>query len=266
MEVAFDDLLGLSRPLTQRVPIQARTHPDIVFVHPDLSVTLGNAPQALVLGFAIGTPATLPGIDGPEHRLRKGYLPIVESAWKLGPLRLVQTPFVTLPGDEEVVTGTETQYVVIRVAVANTGETPTTTSLRLLLGSAADSQNVNYAPFTAPVSRWQQNSLKLEPRGNGLLLDGRPLLVYQASGPVAATLESSLQGSRGPNEPLIELHNALRFDLSLAAKETRTVDVVVAGNSKLPLPGELKRMAGAAFRSVLAWAEAYWDRPLGTRG
>ena len=158
---------------------------------------------------------------------------------------------MTLPGDEEVVTGTEMQYVVIRVAVANTGETPTTTCLRLLLGSAVDSQNVNYAPFTAPVSRWQQTSLKLEPRGKGLLLDGRPFLVYQASGPATATLESVLQGSRGANEPLIELHYALRFDLSLAAKETRTVDLVVAGNSKLPLPGELKRMA--ALRFDRAW-------------
>ena len=116
------------------------------------SVTLGNSPQALVLGFAIGTPATLPGIDGPKHRLRKGYLPIVESAWDVGPLRLAQTAFATLPGDEDVVTGTETQYVVIRMAVTNTGETPTKASLRLLLGLAAGSQNVNYAPFGAGVA------------------------------------------------------------------------------------------------------------------
>ena len=61
----------------------------------------------------------------------------------------------------------------------------------------------------------------------------------------------------------IELRNALRFDRSLAAKETWTVDLVVAGNAKLPQFGELQRMAGLRFDQALARAEAYWERPLG---
>jgi hypothetical protein len=261
VEVGVEDLLGLARPLTQRVPIQARAHPDVVFVHPDLSITLGNASQALVLGFALGTPAALPGVDGPEHRLRKGYLPIVESTWKAGQLRLVRTALATLPRDDDVATGTEAQYVVIRVAVTNSGETPTAAALRLVLGLAADSQNVNYAPFAAPISRWQQTALKLKTGGNGLLRDGRALLAYHAGGPTTVTLEESFPGLRGGNQP-VELRGALRFDLPLGARETQTVDLVVAGNANLYPPGELKRMAAVRFDRALARTDAYWDRRL----
>ena len=41
IEVEFDDLKGLSQPLTQRTAIQAKNHPDTVLRHPDLSLVLG---------------------------------------------------------------------------------------------------------------------------------------------------------------------------------------------------------------------------------
>ena len=155
IEVRWDDLQGMATPLSYRVPIQACHHPDMVFLQPDLSIALGREPDALGLGFAAGAPAQLPDMWKVTRGLRDGCLPIVESRWSVGPVEIVQTAFAILPGDAEVVTGKETQYVIVRMAVANKDTSPLQVPLYAMIGKMDGSQNVMYAPFLAPVSRWQ---------------------------------------------------------------------------------------------------------------
>ena len=152
IEVEFDDLKGLSQPLTQRTPIQAKNHPDVVFVHPDLSIVLGAPDDAYVVGFALGTPARLPAITETTRELHKGYQPIVKSRWKCGGFTLEQTAFGVLPADEAVRLGTEKQDVMVRIAVTNDSDAPATTSLVLLAGNAGGSQceKEGYTAFRAP--------------------------------------------------------------------------------------------------------------------
>ena len=70
-EVTYEDVLGLCQPLTQRMTLQAKNHPGIVFLHPDLSITLGNEGASYALGFALGTPAQLPKIGAPVESLHQ---------------------------------------------------------------------------------------------------------------------------------------------------------------------------------------------------
>ena len=80
VEVEMNDLLGLARPMTQRMPIQAQYHPDPVAAHPELSITLGSRTNDYVIGFALGTPARLPGLTEAVHTLHV-------DAWKRGNVR-----------------------------------------------------------------------------------------------------------------------------------------------------------------------------------
>jgi len=262
IEVGWDDLAGLPPPFSKRVPIQVRYHPDVVFAQPDLSIALGRANDALGIGFALGVPARLPDMHEVTRRLHRGYQPILESEWRLGPLLLRQTAFCTLPADEETTTGRETQHVVVRVTAMNASDAPQTTALLLLIGRMNGSQNTNYEPFTAPVSRWQTPPLGLATDGDALLLGGRVVLAYHADGPAPASLHAELDnGPEAPGQPA-KLTNCLRFDLRLLPKETRAIDLVVAGSSKLLPADERAGMASGTFDSTLARAEAYWDRGL----
>ena len=264
VEVRAEDLLGLCRPLTQRMPIEAQYHPDAVALHPELSVTLGSAKDAYVVGFALGTPARLPDLTEAVHQLHKGYQPIVESRWKLGDIILDRVAFGVLPEDDAVVTGKEKQDLVIRVSVTNGADAPAATTLMLLTGRADESQNagIGYAPFLAPVSRWQHKEMKVEATPGSLSVDGRVLLAYHCNVPTPATFLASFDAAQGQSGKPVSLNNALRFDLQLQPKETRTIDFVVAGSSKLWPPSERERLAAVKFEQSLARAESQWDRPL----
>ena len=264
VEVEMNDLLGLARPMTQRMPIEAQYHPDPVAVHPELSITLGSADDAYAIGLALGTPARLPQITEAVHKLHKGYQPIVESRWKVGEIILDRVAFGVLPEAEAVVTGTEKQDVVIRVSVTNGADAPAATSLVLLTGRADGSQNagIGYGPFLAPVSRWQHKEMKVTAAPGSLSVDGQMLLAYHCSAPTPVEFLPSFDAVQGAAGKPVVLNNGLRFDLRLQAKETRTIDFIVAGSSRLYPAAERDRLAAVNFEQSLRRAESQWDRPL----
>jgi hypothetical protein len=264
IEVGFDDLKGLSQPLTQRISIHAKNHPDAVLIHPDLSIVLGAPADSYVVGFALGTPARLPTVNEATHELHKGYQPIVNSRWQTGGFTLERTAFGILPEDEAVRTGIEKQDVVIRVAVTNDSDAPATTSLVVLPGKAGGTQlpNCGYGPLRVPPSRWQQEKMKVVHVPGSLMVDGKLLLSYRASAPTPVALQPKLEAVQGESKNPIPVNNGLRFDLQLKGKETRTIDFVMAGTSKLYPETERTRMAGEDFQKALQKAEARWDQVL----
>jgi hypothetical protein len=264
IEVQYDDLTGLSQPLTQRTPVQAKNHPDVVFVHPDLSIVLGAPDDAYVVGFALGTPARLPAITETTRTLHKGFQPIVKSRWKSGGFTLEQTAFGVLPADEAVRLGTEKQDVMVRIAVTNDSDAPATTSLVLLAGIAGGSQceKEGYTAFRAPVSRWQQEKLTVADVQGSLMVNGQVLLTYRTSDPPPIVLQPKLEIVQGQAKEPITVNNGLRFELHLKPKETRYLDFVIAGSSRLYPETERDRMAGEDFQKSLKKAESRWDQVL----
>ncbi len=264
IEVEYDDLLGFSQPLTQRTTIQAKNHPDAVFVHPDLSVVLGAPADSYVVGFALGTPAKLPAINETTRKLHKGYQPIIKSRWHAGGISLEQTAFGVLPEDEAVCSGTEKQDVMIRMAVTNDSDAPATTALVLLIGIAGGSQceNQGYTAFRAPVSRWQQEKMKVADVQGSLVVNDRELLTYRTSAPTSVALQPKLEVVQGQSKDSITVNNALRFELRLEPRETRSLDFVIAGSSMLYPESERTRMAAEDFQKSLQKAESRWDQAL----
>lgn len=254
IEVGWDDVAGAGAPFTKRVPIQVMRHPQFIFAQPDMSIALGNAPTALGLGFAFGDQLALPDILKVTRRLHKGYQPIVESEWEYGPIKAAQTVLTTLPSDAKITTGTETQYVIVRMTLTNSSESQRSTSLTLCVGRMADSQNTNYAPFVQPLSCWQTGVTGVTMSGNSLLKDGRVLLTWRPVGceQTPAQFYSSLGG----------LKNCLKFAISLGPLETRTIDFVVAGNPALYTVQQAAGMKQIDFNATLKTAEAYLDSAL----
>jgi hypothetical protein len=264
IEVGFDDLKGLSQPLTQRTPIQAKNHPDLIFVHPDLSIPLGAQADAYVVGFGLGIPARLPAITETTREPHKGYQPIVKSRWQTGGFTLEQTAFGVLPADEAVVSGMEKQDVMVRIAVTNDSDAPATTALTVLPGKAQGTQmeNAGYGPLRVPVSRWQQEKMKVANVRGSLMVDGRVLLTYRTSAPTPASLQQKLDVVPGLSKDPVTVNSALRFELRLKPRETRYLDFVVASSPKLYPETERSRMAAEDFEKALQKAESRWDQTL----
>jgi len=268
IEVGWDDLLGIPPAFTKRVPVQARYHPEVVFVQPDLSISLGNGPMlgkaedSLGLGFALGVPPRLPDMHNVTRKLRKDYQPILESHWTAGPITVEQTAFALLPRDEETVTGKEKQYAVVRMALTNTQDEPRSTALVVLVGRMGGSQNTLYAGFEAPASRWQADAMGIKMKGQALVLDDRVLLTYRTNRPARVSFHDSLAFQSLSEDASGEFTNCLRFALDLRPNETRTIDFVAAGTTGLYPAEELERMSALSFEAALERADAYWDRAL----
>ena len=268
IEVGWENLLGMATPLSFRVPIQACHHPDLVFVQPDMSISLGVLPESLGIGFALGGhepkagPPQLPDFMKVKQRLRHDYQPIVESQWVSGPLKVTQTAFAILPNDLAVVSGKETQFVVIRITVKNESTTPRKASLYLLVGKMGGTQNANYGPFLGPISRWQTPPLGIVAEHQTLRLGGRVLLVYRCSLPIKPRFLATLEGHSENNVSATKLTNCLQFPLSLGPGETQTVDFIAAGSSRLCPPEEVAQMVESHFEAACQRAAQAWDRGL----
>jgi len=263
IEVTREDLLGMPTALTKRVPIQTCYHPEVVMVHPDLSITLGRQPESLTLGFAMGDEATLPDMYQVTRKLRNGYQPIVESRWETGPLTIEQTAFCVLADDETVAKGTEKQYVVVRMKITNTSEKIVENALLLMIGRAHDTQCANYLPFVPSFSRWQEESLGLKVQGQSLVLGDRVLLSHRSGMPAPAAFHSVLKlqpAAKGSPESFC---NCMKFPVRLEPNETRNIDLVVSGTSDLYPTASCKQMAAVDYDKALQRAETHWDRLLG---
>jgi hypothetical protein len=264
IEVEFDDLKGLSQPMTQRTTIQAKNHPNSVFVHPDLSIVLGAPDDSYVIGFGLGDPARLPAVAETTREPHKRYQPIVKSRWQTGGFTLEQTAFGVLPADEAVHSGTEKQDVMVRVAVTNDSDAPANTALVLLTGKAGGTQmkEQGYTAFLAPVSRWQQETMKVANVQGSLTFDGQVLLTYRASAPTPVSLQPKVEVVQGESKEPVTVNNGLRFELQLRPRETRYLDLVISGNSNLYPETERARMAAEDFQNALQNAESRWDQTL----
>lgn len=262
IEVAWNDLLGLASPMSQRVPIQARYHPDAVLVHPDLSIALGRANESYGIGFAMGDPFRLPDAYTVTRGLHNGYQPIVESEWKTETCVVHQTAFTLLPRDQETDTGKEPQYLIVRMTVRNTTAEARVVPLFLLLGEMEGTQNTNYAPFTGSASRWMAATMNVKAEGDALTLDGKALLAYKSN--IDMHIEFLPQWETAATDPLhpTALTNGIRCNLALKPNETGTLDLVVAGTSCLFPAEELDRMREITFETALARAETYWESGL----
>ena len=84
LEVQWDDLTGLLTPMTLRVPVHARYHPDSIFVHPDLSLSLGYRTNSYTFGFALGDNAEFPDMYKVEP-VRDFYFSFQSAGgWSMG--------------------------------------------------------------------------------------------------------------------------------------------------------------------------------------
>ncbi len=265
IEVRWQDLQGIPTPLTQRVPLQACHHPAIVMVHPDLSITLGRKDDSLVLGFALDEEAALPDMYRVSRHLRREYLPIVESRWEQGPLVVEQTAFCILPDDEQVVTGTEMQHLVVRMKVANTGDKPVRSALLAIVGKAMGTQRTNYRPFLPSLGRWQQETRDWKHEGPSLVAGERVLMCYHGDNTQAASFYPVFQPTPGwakqDKEPT-SFRNCLRLPVQLGPGKSQTFDFVVAGISQLHPIAERDSMAAVHYEQALKRAEAHWERLL----
>lgn len=261
-EVQWEDLVGLAAPMTQRLPVQARYHPDVILMHPDLSIALGRDNDSFGLGFALGDPFRLPSAYKVTRSLHRGYQPILESEWDTGACVLKQTALALLPRDEETVTGREMQYLVVRVQIHNTSPEASRIPLLLPLGRMQGSQNTNYAPFLGSASRWMEPPMNVKVEGDAVSLDGKALLVCRSDAP--AQLEYVEDYATGTTDPLLPaaLTNCLRCTLDLPPGQAATLDLITSGSSELPPVEEFSRMRELTYEAALARSELYWERGL----
>ena len=270
-EASLEDLKGLPTPLSQHVPVQAPLHPDPLFVLPDMALALGrevnagieivhpkmkvpNPKPAICLGFALGEPPVFPGIFEPSRSLRDGYLPIVTSRWTCGDIVMEQTAFGALPDDKAVVTGKETQYLAVRLILTNTSKKEAKTVLTIAPGLALATQCANYTSYTTPSKRWNSATWDTSYKKDALMLDGRILAVIKTDPSCAPSFGSDI--SRGA------IRDPLRFSVALASGKRQTIDLVVAGSSRLADSSELSRMRAIRFDKALARAEALHQKYL----
>ncbi|MDX9975417.1 MAG: hypothetical protein RBU21_20690 [FCB group bacterium] len=259
-EAAWDELTGMAAPMTQRVPIEPRYYSDVVYVHPDLSIALGRAADALGLGFASGPTFELPDPYAVTRTLNNGYRPIVESRWQTNGCEIEQTAFTILPRDVEVSSGTEAQYTVVRMKVRNASAETRTVPLYVMVGRMQDTQNTNYQPFAAAASRWLEPVMPLTLDGDAVLLDGKPFLVFR--GDAASTHVPEF--ATGTADPLMPetLRNVLKFEFELGANAEKTLDLVTVASPEVYAAEEIAAMRQTTFDAALARAAAYWDRAL----
>jgi hypothetical protein len=83
---------------------------------------------------------------------------------------------------------------------------------------------------------------------------GRVLLAYRCSAPTPVALQPNFEAVQGRAGKPIRLNNGLRFDLQLQPRETRTIDFIVAGSSRLYPETERDRLAAVNFEQALARA------------
>jgi hypothetical protein len=161
-------------------------------------------------------------------------------------------------------TGKEKQDVMVRIAVTNNADAPASTALAILPGLSGNTllENFGYGPFRAPPSRWQQEKLKVADVQGALMVNGRVLLTYRTSAPTPVALLPKLEVVQGESKTPITVKHGLRFELQMKPRETRSIDIVMAGSSKLYPESERNRMAGEDFQKALRKAETDWDRTL----
>jgi hypothetical protein len=259
-EPGWKDLQGGATPLSQLVRVQERYHPSHVYVQADMSIALD---LAIGLGFAVGSPATLPDYHQVTRKLVKGYLPIVESQWHAGEIAVDQTAFAFLPCDDEVVTGKETQFAMVRMQLTNRSASSRTTSLlAVVCPKLKDTQKMMYDSYTAPATRWQQAPSNIKFADGVLEMDGKVLLVCRYSEGASPSYHPSLQNANGGELQPDKFTNCLKFEVKIGPNEIRTIDFVLAGTSALYPLSESDAMRKTTFEGARARVERHWEEAL----
>jgi hypothetical protein len=103
IKVACEDVLGLAPTDTRRVTISPAYSEVPTLLQPDVSVELGVRHDSLAVGFAVAAGdgvLQLPALGELAMQRRRGDLPIVESRWSAGGLKVEQTAVCLLPHHE----------------------------------------------------------------------------------------------------------------------------------------------------------------------
>lgn len=259
-EPSWKDLQGGATPLSQLVRVQERYHPSHVYVQADMSIALD---LAIGLGFAVGSPATLPDYDKVTRKLVKGYLPIVQSQWLAGDIMVEQTAFAFLPHDEEVVSGRETQFAMVRMQLTNRSASPKATSLlAIVCPKLKDTQTMMYASYKAPAARWQQDPANIKFASGVLEMDGKVLLVCRYGEGASPTYHPSLPNAKGGELQPDKFTNCLKFEVKIGPNESRIIDLVLSGTSGLYPLSELGAMRKTTFEAALARVQRHWEEAL----
>ncbi len=103
-------------PFSRQPVISVKAHPEVVWVRPDMALQMIANP----FSFATGDVPTQIPWRRVERSLERGYLPIVQSAWRDGDVVYRQSAFATLVDARGVKTGREKQVVMVRMDAANT--------------------------------------------------------------------------------------------------------------------------------------------------
>jgi hypothetical protein len=289
IEVRWEDLLGMASPLSKQIPVHAPFHYDMTFVHPDLSITLGREANSLALGFALGEPPQFPNMWEVERELHKGYQPIIRSNWRNGSLELQQVAFGFLPKDAAVVSGRETQYVMVRIRVMNRGRRQQTTNLNLFVGKAGILEGntgghltslsgavfgASHHRFTASKARWRIGPIGLQKNRDALFIGDRPILTYRCSTPVEPSFREEFDPGARDSACSDAFGNCLQFKFDLAPDQIETVEIVARSAplsrqfvrkdyyEKKAVENEYDDMTAITFAQALQRAEAQWDSVL----
>jgi hypothetical protein len=116
-EVSYDELArAMGGPFSRQPVISVKAHPEIVWVRPDMALQMVANPFSFATGDA---PAQIPW-RLVERSLERGYLPIVQSAWRDGGVVYRQQAFTSLLDARAVKTGHEKQIVMVKMDVVNT--------------------------------------------------------------------------------------------------------------------------------------------------
>lgn len=257
-EVSWADVSGLASPLSKRVPIQMPFHSEVIFVQPDMSISLGREPESLGLGFALGSPFRFPDPVQVHRKLHQGYLPIVESTWTDDGLTLSQKAFTFFPETDHSIRGENDQVLGVRVTAKSKAEAVLRKSLFVFIGRMNGTQGTNYAPFLATESRWMGEPLDLQIVDGKVLLNNRDFISYRTECPVEVELHPRFPVSTDVCSEKTILTNCLQFTFQLRADQETIVDFLLTGSSE----GSFKSLDKITIDTGQQLSIASWNRLL----
>ncbi|MFD2332876.1 hypothetical protein ACFSR7_26765 [Cohnella sp. GCM10020058] len=285
IEVSWDDLLGMATPISKQIPIQVPFHPNMVYLHPDASITVGLRSGAFALGVAGGAEPRFPDMRRTVRHLHKGYLPVIDTKWQDEKLKFKQTALCYLPNDEKVLTGKERQCLLIRLVVENTGNESSKSDLMVTIGSPGEMMSavqhdffmepgndhnllgLKYGPshlsFTASPERWRRDSGGFELLESAILKSDRFILSYKTDESANVRFESA-SATLPADEQSVMCENALVFTTTLQPGASQTLDLVVTDSGSLIPADEAEKMRGINFDQALIETEKRLNGILGT--
>lgn len=251
-EVHYEEIAHLyGGPMSLAPVISVRLHPEVVWVRPDMGIGMIANPMLLGVG------ATPKAIDwrNVDRSLRKGYLPIIASSGREGPLSYRQSAYAILLAGGEVTTGHEKQVVMVQMTMTNTDLTETRNATLWA-----------YVPTELPT----RHSVGMYgPFGNYSLFEGLGPLPA-GSAPQPAT-DDKILGDGGTMIGLYEMgpgvmakryKGLIRFDVQLFPGQAKSVILKLSTNKNGLNSDEMEKLRKLDFFAALDQRELELERTL----